>query len=134
MFTKKNVTIELISLLVLLLTVQSCVKDSTVYLDNAAAVTAPVSFSKDIVPILTNKCGISGCHASGGHVPTLTADVAYNALINGNYVDLSNPNTSSVYLWLTGKKSTAMPAGGPSNPSNINNLVLGWIQQGAKNN
>jgi hypothetical protein len=27
-----------------------------------------------------------------------------------------------------------MPLGGTPNPSNLNNLMLGWIQQGANNN
>jgi len=27
-----------------------------------------------------------------------------------------------------------MPVGGPNNPSNINQYVLAWVKQGAKNN
>ena len=133
MFTKRNIIITAVAVALVIL-VQACTKNTTVYIDNAAEVTGTVSLSKDIVPIFNSKCSISGCHNTGGHVPDLTTDKSYNALVNGNYLDLATPANSSLYLWLTGKKTTAMPVGGPSNPSNLNNLVLAWIKQGAKNN
>ncbi|MES2330327.1 MAG: hypothetical protein V4539_12035 [Bacteroidota bacterium] len=133
MFTKKNIL--LISMIAgILFLIQACTKNTTVYVDNAVEVTTEVSFSKDVQPIFTAKCSTSGCHNSGGHVPDLTADKSYNAIINGSYADKSTPVNSSLYLWLTGKKTTAMPVGGPSNPSNLNQLVLAWVKQGAKNN
>ncbi len=133
MFTKRNITI-LIIITGSLLLIEACTKNATVYIDNSAEVTADVNFAKDIVPVFTGKCSTSGCHNTGGHVPDLSADKAYNSLINGNYIDKATPANSSLYLWLSGKKSTAMPVGGPSNPSNVNQLVLAWIKQGAKNN
>lgn len=133
MFTKHKI-ITVLTILGVLLFIQSCTKNTTVYLDNSAEVTTDVSFAKDIIPIFSNKCSMSGCHNTGGHVPDLTTDKAYNAIVNGNYIDKSTPANSSLYLWLTGKKSTAMPVGGPSNPSNLNQLVLAWVKQGAKNN
>jgi len=133
MFTKRNKIIATV-LLGFVLLVQACTKNTTVYMDNSAEITTDVSFAKDIVPIFNSKCSISGCHSAGGHIPDLTTEKAYSALSNGNYVDIATPANSSLYLWLTGKKSTAMPVGGPSNPSNVNQLVLAWIKQGAKNN
>ncbi len=133
MFTKRNITI-LIIITGSLLLIEACTKNATVYIDNSAEVTVDVNFAKDIVPVFTAKCSTSGCHSTGGHVPDLSADKAYNSLINGNYIDKATPANSSLYLWLSGKKSTAMPVGGPSNPSNVNQLVLAWIKQGAKNN
>jgi len=133
MFTKRNKIIAAVLMGALFL-VQACTKNITVYLDNSAEITTDVSFSKDIVPIFNSKCSISGCHNTGGHIPDLTTEKAYSGIINGNYADLATPANSSLYLWLTGKKPTAMPVGGTSNPSNVNQLVLAWIKQGAKNN
>jgi len=133
MFTKRNKIIAAVLMGALFL-VQACTKNTTVYLDNSAEITTDVSFSKDIVPIFNSKCSISGCHNTGGHIPDLTTEKAYSGIINGNYADLATPANSSLYLWLTGKKPTAMPVGGTSNPSNVNQLVLAWIKQGAKNN
>lgn len=112
----------------------ACYKVATVEVDNSPAVTKTVSFSKDIVPILTKSCALSGCHSSGGHTPDLSAASAYNALIAGNYINKNNPSNSVIYAWLTGKGTTKMPLGANNNPSNINALMLAWITQGAKNN
>ena len=133
MFTKKNSILGL-ALIGLLFLNQACTKNATVYNDNTAEITTPVSLSKDLVPILSTKCSISGCHNSGGHIPDLTADKVYNALNTGSYLDLGTPEKSSLYLWITGKKPTAMPVGGPANPSNLSALTIAWIKQGAKNN
>ena len=113
----------------------SCKKDTTVDMRTAvSAVTTTVSFSKDIVPILSSNCALSGCHAVGGRMPTLDANDAFNSLSQGGFISVASPSSSLVYLWLTGKESATMPLGGTPNPSNLNNLMLGWIQQGANNN
>jgi hypothetical protein len=133
MVANKKIIIVVIAFLLVII-VASCTKNTTVYTDNSPEVTTEVFFAQDIIPILNSKCSISGCHNTGGHIPDLTATNAYNSLNQGNYFDKSDPANSSVYLWLTGKKSTAMPVGGPSNPSNLNQMMLAWIKQGAKNN
>jgi type 1 glutamine amidotransferase len=113
--------------------VASCTKTTTVPVDESPAVTKTVSFSKDLQPIFTKSCALSGCH--GGTVaPDLSASTSYDALVNGNFISTATPSNSLVYLWLTGKEAVAMPAGAANNPSNINALVLAWIKQGAKNN
>ena len=113
---------------------QSCYKGALVIPKTDVEVTGPVSFANDIVPVLNSKCNMSGCHNAGGQKPNLTADAAFNSLTNGGYLDLNTPESSLIYLWLTGKKGTAMPQGGANNPSNINHYVLAWIKQGAQNN
>ena len=114
-------------------TIAGCYKTTTVIVDNSPAITETVQFSKTIEPTLTQSCAASACH--GGNVaPNLTAANAYNSLTSGNYINTSNPASSEVYLWLTGKKSATMPLGSANNPSNINALILAWITQGAKNN
>jgi hypothetical protein len=130
---KLTITLSLTAFLALLL--QSCYKVATVpKSETPEAVTAPVSYTKDIQPLFTSYCATSGCHSSGAHVPDLTSEKSYASLNNGHYLDLAAPEKSELYLWETGKKATPMPPGGPSNPSNLNNLTLAWIQQGAKNN
>ncbi len=132
--SKKLTILGLVLVTQLILIMNSCTKTTTVVpAGNSAAITTPVSFSKDIQPILAKSCAISGCH-SGSIAPDLSAATAYTALVNGNLVNTTTPSNSTVYLWLTGKESIPMPDGAPNNPSNINALMLAWIKQGALNN
>lgn len=109
-----------------------CYKDKTVIFDSGPEVTRPVTFAADIVPIFTNNCSVSGCHVAGGKSPDLSASAAYNSLTVGNFFNTSAPESSVIYLWMTGKKSTPMPVGGIH--KEFNSLVLAWIKQGAQNN
>ena len=131
--SKKIIGIGLILSSAFMLTMIGCSKSTTFIEDNSPAITGTVSFSKDIQPILTKSCALSGCH-SGSVAPNLSSATAYNALTNGNFVSVGTPANSLVYLWLTGKESATMPLGATNNPSNINALMLAWIKQGAKNN
>jgi hypothetical protein len=131
--SKKILGMGLLLIASFILIMISCTKNTTVPIDNAPAITTTVSFSKDIQPILTKSCAVSGCH-SGSVAPNLSAATAFNALESGNYLNTTTPENSIVYLWLTGKKAVTMPAGSANNPSNINALMLAWIKQGAKNN
>lgn len=128
---KTIVGIILVSSTVLLL-LQGCYKDKTVTSDTGAEITRPVTFANDIIPIFTKNCSLSGCHITGGHVPDLSAANAYNSLKVGNYFNTTNPESSVIYLWLTGKKTTQMPVGGLN--KDINAMVIAWIKQGANNN
>jgi hypothetical protein len=128
----KKIIIITFSLFVLL--IAGCKKDITLIIQNETVpVTDTVSFSKDLVPLFSKNCALSGCHATGGHAPNLMADNAYNSLMS-KYVDIKTPENSILYERLTGKLSPSMPMGRTNNPSNINSLVLAWITQGAKNN
>ena len=122
------------SLAVLL--IAGCTKDTTFIIkDKPVVVTATVSFSKDLIPLFSKNCALSGCHAAGGHVPNLMADKAYNSLMNDpDFINVKEPEKSQIYERLTGKLSPSMPMGRASSPSNINSFVLAWIKQGAKNN
>lgn len=88
-----------------------------------------VLFSTQIVPIFTAKC--ISCHKPGGEAPDLSAANAYNSIKNGNYINTTTPANSLIYTYPvpttsmhTWKKYSAADA----------QLVLTWIQQGAKNN
>jgi hypothetical protein len=116
--------------------IAGCAKDTTYTIkDVPIVITKTVSFAKDINPLFTANCALSGCHATGGHVPNLMADKSYASLTkDAAFVNVKNPSSSILYERLTGVLSPSMPMGKTTNPSNINNLVLAWIKQGAKNN
>jgi len=133
--SKKIIAIALMGLTTWLVLATGCYKVTTLVIPNTGEeITRPVSLTDDIIPVFATKCSISGCHSSGGIKPDLSSDKLYNTLTNGNYVNLGTPENSELYLWLTGKRATIMPVGGTNNPSNINQFVLAWIKQGAKNN
>ena len=130
----KRIILVAATVTVLLIVFQSCYDATTLVIDNSSAVTKTVSFTNDIMPIFNKSCSVPGCHNAGGKKPDLSADKAYTSLTSGNYVNLATPDQSVLYLYLTGKKSPQMPLGAANNPSSINQLVLAWIKQGAKNN
>jgi hypothetical protein len=109
-----------------------CYKNRTINSDTGDEVTRPVSFAADIIPIFNASCNNSGCHSKGGKAPDLSPNSAYNSLTVGNYVNINAPESSVLYLWMTGKKSTPMPPNGINKDNNA--LVLAWIKQGAQNN
>jgi hypothetical protein len=98
----------------------------------SSGVTRTVSFTSDIAAIFNSSCNNSGCHSSGGIAPDLSAVNAYNSLSNGGYINTTDPQSSELYLWMTGKKGTPMPVGGVN--KDFNALVIAWIKQGAQNN
>ncbi len=132
--TPKKIILRASAIAVLIIVLQSCYDATTVVIDNSPTVTKTVSFANDIIPVLNKSCNVSGCHNAGGKKPDLSGDKAYASLTIGNYLNLSSPNESDLYLYLTGKKAPQMPLGAAANPSNLNQLVLAWIKQGAKNN
>jgi len=91
-----------------------------------------VTFNADILPIFNSGCNVSGCHSTGGAAPDLTDNNAYNALINGGYIDLVSPKQSELYRWVNGEGSVTMPISG-TDPQIVSD-ILSWIQQGAQNN
>ncbi|MHC1705348.1 MAG: hypothetical protein AB9846_15685 [Tenuifilaceae bacterium] len=87
--------------------------------------TVPISFQNEIVPIFNGNC--KSCHG-GAVAPDLRADKAYDALINGNYVNTADPENSSLYT----KLFSASHA--PKTSDIQKQQILGWITQGALNN
>lgn len=92
---------------------------------------APISFSGDLVPIFEKSCASSGCHdAVPAHSPALTPDKAYNAIVNGGYINTLAPEQSIIYLEV---KSGSMPPSGGLKPTDAQK-ILNWIKGGAPNN
>jgi hypothetical protein len=129
---QKNKVVLAIMACSAMLLATSCYKYAVVKPDSGAEVTRVVSFSGDIIPIFNKSCNMSGCHKSGGKAPDLSSSKAYQALQGGGYINISNPEASELYLWMTGKRGTPMPLSGPN--KDYNALVLAWIKQGALNN
>ncbi|HEX5653496.1 MAG TPA: hypothetical protein VFX58_10505 [Chitinophagaceae bacterium] len=115
-----------------ILLLAGCYKDKTVIFDTGEEITRPVGFASDIIPIFNSSCNTSGCHSAGGKSPDLTSANAYSALMNGNFVNTGDPQSSELYYWMTGKRGTPMPVSGIN--KDFNALVLAWIKQGAQNN
>ena len=88
-------------------------------------VTDTVHYSTDIQGIWNKDC--NGCHGAGMTAPDLSAANSYNALMNGGFVNTADPASSKIYTEMTGGMAQY------TNTSDAN-LVLVWIQQGAKNN
>ncbi len=109
-----------------------CYKDKTILFDTGEEITRPVSFASDIVPIFSSSCNSSGCHSAGSKSPDLSIANAYASLSNGGFINTGDPQSSELYLWMTGKKGTPMPVNGVN--KDFNALVLAWLKQGALNN
>jgi hypothetical protein len=110
---------------------QSCYKDIIAPGADPNGPPQQVSFSGDLLPILTKSCALAGCHdAAGSHHPSLVPDKAYNELMNGGYVNTIAPNTSAFYTLV---KGGAMPPSGTVKQTDVQK-ILDWIRNGAPNN
>ena len=119
----------IVALMVSMVSISGCYYDHYPAIEG---VSRDVSFSADLIPIFNASCNATGCHSAGGIPPVLTANDAYDEIINGSYVSLENPENSSLYKSMTGEISLMPPAG--KLPDSEISLVLGWIQQGALDN
>ncbi len=124
---QKGIVIHILIVIHCILMLTSCEYDYIKPI-KPAPIQDTVSFTDDIIPIFENSCN-AGCHETGGYSPDLSPDNAYSSIINGNLVDTLNPESSEIYIKLVG-------TGSHDGRSDINqrSLILGWIQQGAKNN
>lgn len=94
--------------------------------------TAPqISFATDILPIFTTGNNCTSCHTTGKQLPDLSAANAFTSINSSRYINSATAAESKIYKYPspdtdthTQKKYTAAQAA----------LILGWIQQGAKNN
>ena len=91
------------------------------------------SFNADILPILTSRCAFAGCHVAGG--PYGIDLRTYNTVIAGGKDDdtvIAGDARESelVEVIVEGE----MPPGGPPLPAAQIQLIIDWINEGAKNN
>lgn len=97
---KKLIAISIVLFSMFELVISGCQKNTTAVIPLVPeTVTKTVSFSKDLVPVLTDNCALSGCHVKGANAPDLTAGSAYNSLTNGSYIDKSS---RKIVLFISG--------------------------------
>lgn len=93
-----------------------------------AQVEGDISYAQEIQPIFNSKC--TSCH--GGTSPAIGLDLeaanSYNNLINGNFINVSDPVNSLLYVKIN-SGSMAIYASDLDRAT-----ILKWIEEGAKNN
>lgn len=91
-----------------------------------SALPEEVSLSNDIIPIFEQKC--IKCH-NGGTPPDLTSENAYIDLTAGGYINIYNPEESTLYEAINTGGSMQQYA------DDFNRaIILKWITQGAFEN
>ena len=110
-----------LALTALSLSINSCTKDKapTILIDPNCSDT--VSFSEDIMPIISNNC--ISCHDNGnstGYTFTTHSSVANNA--------------TDMLGAMRGEGFELMPQGGPALPDSLIKTFSCWIQKGKLNN
>lgn len=91
-----------------------------------------VSFKVDVMPIFNESCNMSGCHPSGGIPPDLSEESGYQNLLSLDMVDTLAAEESILYKRMIDVQKP-MPTSGILSPSKTN-LILIWIQEGARDN
>jgi len=107
--------------LVLLMILGSC---EMVSLEPFSDVPDDLSLADDIQPIFNSNC--TSCH-SGSRAPDLRTGSSYNSLVTGGFVDTADPENSKIYTVFEGSHSSRAS-------DKEKAYILGWVQQGAKNN
>jgi hypothetical protein len=87
-----------------------------------------VSYSGDLQPLWDEHCALSGCHVPGGQVPYLVADISYDQLVGGGYVNTAKPEESKLWVALNGVMMSHLPS------ASDRQKVFDWIRNGAPNN
>jgi hypothetical protein len=92
-------------------------------------------FTRDILPVISNSCAISGCHnASSAKEGVVTT--SYQTLMNSNIIKSGNPGSSKLYQVMTaaaGSEDVMPPK--PYSPLSkaVTDSIYKWILRGAKN-
>ena len=104
-----------------------------VFDDPGAAGRPSPSFSADISSILTNRCAIPGCHVAGGPhgVDLRTFDSLKAGGDDGAIIIPGDARESEVVKQIVQGR---MPPGGPPLEATQTQLIIDWINEGAKNN
>lgn len=87
-----------------------------------------VSYNNELLPMFVSKCALSGCHVTGGHKPYLTADISYQQLVNGGFVNTLIPKESKLYIMINGEMKEYIPS------ATDRQKIYDWIRNGAPNN
>jgi hypothetical protein len=117
-------------MLALVISFTSCYKDiiKPELADDPEGPPKQVSFKNQLAPLLDANCAKSGCHVSGAHKPYLTADISYQQIVNGGFVNLAIPKESILYKNIYGEMAEHIPSKADKQK------VYDWIRNGAPNN
>ncbi|PCH73976.1 MAG: hypothetical protein COB98_10265 [Flavobacteriaceae bacterium] len=103
----------------------SCEYDTIEYPD--VDILKPIGFRQDILPLFKSSC--VSCHNNASNPPVLVTEIAFQALINGNYLKLKNPEESRLMRKLyTNHPDNETPT------KNELQMLLKWMKEGALNN
>lgn len=86
-----------------------------------------ISYANDMQPFFDANC--ADCHNGTGIPLNLLADVSYDALIDGDYIDTNDASASFLYVKMAPGQSMESYASDAERA-----MTLAWIEQGAKNN
>lgn len=129
----KRKTIYISALLTLMITLFSCYKDIIKPEIASGPDDLPaqqVSFQNELAPIFSANCALAGCHVSGAHSPSLVTSVSYSEIVNGGFINLTDPKKSKLYQFITGEMAQYMPSPVKANQQK----VYDWIRNGAPKN
>ena len=87
-----------------------------------------VIFSTELAPLFATHCALAGCHVSGNHKPYMAADISYQQIVNGGYINTSIPKASILYNKINGEMKEYIPS------ASDRQKVYDWIRNGAPNN
>ncbi len=108
-------------------------KDTVIVIPPKPIVCSPdsVYFKQTILPLMLTSCAKSGCHDNitkkSGVVLVDYASIKSNSVV-------SNPANSNIYRFLNATTKRMPPSPAPKFTTQQAELVLKWVQQGAKNN
>ena len=112
----------------------SAIKELGLVFDNPMAAGRPSpSFNADIAPILTNRCAIAKCHVVDGphDIDLRTYDTLIKGGDEGAIVIAGDAMESEMVEEIAEGK---MPPEGPPLDAAQIQLIIDWINEGAKNN
>ena len=129
-----TVLLLVVGLMVWLFGCGSAIKELGLVFDNPAAAGRPnPSFSADIAPILTSQCAIAECHVVDGphDIDLRTYDTLMKGGDEGAIVIVGDARESEIVEEIAEGK---MPPEGPPLDAAQIQLIIDWINEGAKNN
>ena len=88
----------------------------------------PVSFKNELAPLFNSSCALAGCHVTGGHKPYLSADISFQQIVNGGFVNTDFPKESILYKMVNSEMAQYIPS------TSDRQKVYDWIRNGAPNN
>jgi hypothetical protein len=115
--------------------IQQGAQETTCGSDGTVSGVTYTCFSRDLLPVLSNSCGISGCHNSSSAKEGVVT-TSYQSVMNSGIVNAGNPASSKLYKVITASQTSenAMPPKPYSSLSKaVTDSIYKWIQRGAKN-